>query len=711
MSSFVKKQFKYGGKTICLETGKIAKNTKGSVVITIDKTIVLCTVVVNKVLKNKQCLPLSVFYQEKYYAAGKIPGGFFKREGRATEKEILTSRLIDRPIRPNINNFYNNEIQIICTVLSAKKNTDITAMIGTYAALGITDIPLKQSMGVARVGFNKEVGFWLDITKEKCSELDIVVAGTKKSVLMVETEAKQKTEAIIIGAISFAHRELQVVIKNIKEFSKDYKTKNKNINNQLKSNKLKVHISSFKDYLFKKFNHSINDTFYIVDKIKRKEALIIITNQVFETFINHFLTLFYIYENLNLIIKKIFINFLFSIKKRIDGRDFKTIRSLSIELCCLPCTHGSALFCRGDTQAIVALTLGSLRDAQFIEGLEEDRYDNIMFHYNFTPYSVCEIGFIGMPKRREIGHGNLAKRAILGVVSKDEFPYSIRIVSEITESNGSSSMASVCGASLALMHAGVPLRTTVAGVSMGLITKKEHFFVLTDIVDEEDKFGDMDLKIAATLKGITALQMDIKQQGSKTDQKEILQRTLNQALEAIKQISAKMNVVISQSRKSISINAPSYVVLKIETEKLRDVMGKGGTTIKKICEFTNSAIEIQDDGNIHIYAKTKLNLQKAIEAIKLITEETKLNKLYRGKVIRIMEFGAFINLLPGIDGLVHVSQISSCHVTNIREFISEGDIVTVKVLEKDHKGKLKLSIKEIDPIEKSIFEAKIQSFI
>lgn len=711
MSSFVKKKFKYGGKNICLETSKIAKNTKGSVVITIDKTVVLCTVVVKKNFKNKEFFPLSVFYQEKTYAAGKIPGGFFKREGRATEKEILTSRLIDRPIRPNIKNFYKNEVQIICTVLSAENNPDIAAMIGTYAAIGITDIPLKKTMGVARVGFNKEVGFWLDITKERNSELDIVVAGTKHSILMVEAEAKQKTETIIIGAISFAHREMQVVIKNIKEFIEDYKSKY--INKQIyKSNKLNVHISSFKDYLFQQFNYSINDTFYILDKNKRKEALIIITNQVLETFTNHFLTLFYIYEVLYLIIKKIFIKKMFTTKQRIDGREFKVIRSLSIELGILPCTHGSALFSRGDTQAIVALTLGSLRDAQLIEGLEEERYDKLMFHYNFPPYSVGEIGFLGIPNRREIGHGNLAKRAILGVLSKDVFPYSIRIVSEITESNGSSSMASVCGASLALMDAGVPLRATVAGVAMGLITKKEQFFVLTDIVDEEDKFGDMDLKVAATSKGITALQMDIKkQQGIKIDSKEIIKITLNQALEAIQQICETMNVVISQSRKVLSTKAPSYVVLQIETEKIRDVIGKGGSTIKKICDFTNSAIEIQDDGKLHIYANTKLNSQKAIEAIKMITDEAKLNNLYRGTVIRIMEFGAFVSLMPGIDGLVHVSQISSCHVTNIRDFLNEGDFVTVKVLEKDTKGKLKLSIKEIDPIEKAKFESTIKHLI
>lgn len=705
MSLYIKKNFKYGGKNIILETGKIAKNTNGSVVINIDNTVVLCTVVVNKNIKNQDSLPLSVYYQEKTYAAGKIPGGFLKREGRPTDKEILTSRLIDRPIRPNINKFYKNEVQIICTVISAENNPDIAAMIGTYAAIGISDIPLIDTMGVARVGFNKEIGYWLNITNEINSELDIVIAGTKNSVLMVEAEAKEKTEAIILGAICYAHREMQVVINNINEFVEDYKNNKTNY----KYNKKKVNIS-LQDKLFYEFNYSIIDTFYIIDKIKRKEALNIIINQVIEKFINNYFKYDYINEIFKVIIKKIFINKMFETKKRIDGRKLKTIRSLSIDLGILPSAHGSALFSRGDTQAIVAITLGSLRDAQLIEGLEEERYEKLMFHYNFPHYSVGEIGFLGIPKRREIGHGNLAKRAIIGVLSKEDFPYSIRIVSEITESNGSSSMASVCGASLALMDAGVPLSSTVAGVAMGLITKKENFLIITDIVGDEDKFGDMDLKVAGTKTGITSLQMDIKKQQGKCINNEILQLklTLNQAVEAIKKIINKMNLVISKSRKKISKKAPSTVMLKIETEKISDVIGKGGKTIKEICDITNSTIDIQDDGKIHIYANNKINSQKAIEAINMITEEAKINKIYRGKVIRIMDFGAFVNLMPGTDGLVHISQIISGHVKNIRDFLNEGDIVTVKVIEKDNKGKIKLSIKEIDPMEKAEFEAKFK---
>ncbi|AGI27005.1 Polyribonucleotide nucleotidyltransferase [Candidatus Portiera aleyrodidarum] len=699
MSLYIKKTFKYGGKNISLETGKIAKNTNGSVVITIDNTVVLCTVVVNKNIKNQDYFPLSVYYQEKTYAAGKIPGGFLKREGRPTEKEILTSRLIDRPIRPNINKFYKNEVQIICTVISAEKNPDIAAMIGTYAAIGISDIPLIDIMGVARVGFNKEIGYWLNITNERNSELDIVVAGTKNSVLMVEAEAKEKTESIMLGAICYAHREMQLLINNINEFVVDYTKKKKNKKN--KKNKKKVNIS---EKLVNEFNDSIKDTFYIMEKIKRKEALCIIINQVIEKFINNSLKYDNIKEILKVIIKKIFINKMLETKKRMDGRKLKTIRSLSIEVGILPSAHGSALFSRGDTQALVAITLGSLRDAQVIEGLEEERYENLMFHYNFTPYCVCEIGFLGIPKRREIGHGNLAKRAILGVLSKEDFPYSIRIVSEITESNGSSSMASICGASLALMDAGVPLSSTVSGVAMGLITNKEKILIITDIVGDEDKFGDMDLKVAGTKTGITALQMDIK----KHINNDLIHLTLNQALEAIKNIINKMNLVISKSRKKLSTKAPSNVILKIETEKIRDVIGKGGTTIKQICESTNTTIDIQDDGKIHIYANNKINSQKAIEAINMITEEAKINKIYRGKVIRIMDFGAFVNFMPGTDGLVHISQIISGHVKNIRDFLNEGDIVTVKVLEKDNKGKIKLSIKEIDPIEKAEFEAKIK---
>lgn len=707
MSLYIKKHFKYGGKNIILETGKIAKNTNGSVVINIDNTVVLCTVVVNKNIKNQDYFPLSVYYQEKTYAAGKIPGGFLKREGRPTEKEILTSRLIDRPIRPNINKFYKNEVQIICTVISAENNPDMAAMIGTYAAIGISDIPLIDTMGVARVGFNKEIGYWLNITNERNSEVDIVVAGTKKSVLMVEAEAKEKTEAIILGAICYAHREMQVVINNINELVEDYKKKNKKKNYRCLK---KVNIT-LKDKLVNEFNYSIKDTFYIMDKIKRKEALGILINQVIEKFIKNYLKYDNINEILKVIIKKIFINKMFETKKRIDGRKLKTIRSLSIDLGILPSAHGSALFSRGDTQAIVAITLGSLRDAQVIEGLEEERYEKLMFHYNFTPYSVCEIGFLGIPKRREIGHGNLAKRAIIGVLSKEDFPYSIRIVAEITESNGSSSMAAVCGASLALMDAGVPLSSTVAGVAMGLITKKEKYLIITDIVGEEDNFGDMDLKVAGTKNGINALQMDIKKQIGIG----IIQLTLNKALEARKKIINKMKLVISKSRKKISKKAPNNVILKIETEKIRDVIGKGGKTIKKICDSTNTYIDIQDDGKIHIYANNtkKINsqkaIEKAIEAINMITEdEIKINKIYRGKVIRIMEFGAFVNLMPGTDGLVHISQIISGHVKNIRDFINVGDIVTVKVLEKDNKGKIKLSIKEIDPREKAEFEAKFK---
>lgn len=705
MSLYIKKHFKYGGKNIILETGKIAKNTNGSVVINIDNTTVLCTVVVNKNIKNQDYFPLTVYYQEKTYAAGKIPGGFLKRESRPTEKEILTSRLIDRPIRPNINKFYKNEVQIICTVISAENNPDIAAMIGTYAAIGISDIPLIDTMGVARVGFNKEIGYWLNITNERNSEVDIVVAGTKNSVLMVEAEAKEKTESIILGAICYAHREMQVVINNINELVEDYKKKN---NKKTYRFFKKV---TLQDKLVNEFNYSIKDIFYIMDKIKRKEALGILINQVIEKFIKNYLKYDNINEILKVIIKKIFINKMFETKKRIDGRKLKTIRSLSIDLGILPSAHGSALFSRGDTQAIVAITLGSLRDAQVIEGLEEERYEKLMFHYNFTPYSVCEIGLLGIPKRREIGHGNLAKRAIIGVLSKEDFPYSIRIVSEITESNGSSSMASVCGASLALMDAGVPVSSTVSGVAMGLITKKEKYLIITDIVGEEDNFGDMDLKVAGTKNGITALQMDIKKQIGIG----IIQLTLTKAVEAIKKIINKMKLVISKSRKKISKKAPSNVILKIETEKIRDVIGKGGKTIKKICDSTNTYIDIQDDGKIHIYANnnnknnSQKAIEKAIEAINMITEdEIKINKIYRGKVIRILDFGAFVNLMPGTDGLVHISQIISGHVKNIRDFINVGDIVTVKVLEKDNKGKIKLSIKEIDPMEKAEFEAKFK---
>lgn len=701
----VKKTFQYGDKTVTLETGRIARQATGSVLISIDNTVVLCTVVARKDVKPDQdFFPLSVHYQEKTYAVGKIPGGFFKREGRPTEKETLTSRLIDRPIRPLFPKGFMNEVQVICTVMSADKQNDpdIAAMLGTSAALSISGIPFHGPLGAARVGFTEERGYFLNPTNDELgsSELDMVVAGTDKAVLMVESEAKELTEDEMLGAVLFAHQEMQHAIEAIRAFAEEAAKPKWDWQPAPENSELKQSLAAG-------FESKVGEAYRITDKLQRQDAVAELRQQAVELLggENSQFDEADVAGAFGSLEKRVVRERVLAGEPRIDGRDHRTVRPLSIAVGVLPRTHGSALFTRGETQAIVTATLGTLRESQTIEGLEGERQERFMLHYNFPPYSVGEAGFFGSPKRREIGHGRLAKRGVQAMVPGDDtFPYSVRVVSEITESNGSSSMASVCGASLALMDAGVPLKAPVAGIAMGLVKDGERFAVLTDILGDEDHLGDMDFKVAGSVNGVTALQMDIKIEGIN---EAIMERALEQAYEARLHILKQMNDVISEGRSEVSDNAPSMVTIKIDSDKIRDVIGKGGATIRQICEDTGASIDIQDDGTVRIYADTKAGSKKAVETVRGIVAEPEINALYRGKVVRIADFGAFVNFMPGTDGLVHISQIVPERVNDVKDYLNEGDMVTVKVLDIDNRGRVKLSIKEITPEEKEAFEASL----
>ena len=700
----VKKTFQYGRSTVTLETGRIARQATGAVMVTMDETVVLCTVVARKETKPGQdFFPLSVHYQEKTYAVGKIPGGFFKREGRPTEKETLTSRLIDRPIRPLFPNGFMNEVQVICTVLSTDRNhdPDIAAMLGTSAALTISGVPFNGPIAAARVGFNEDQGYFLNPTVAELaeSELDMVVAGTQQAVLMVESEAAELLEDEMLGAVLFGHQEMQVAIAAINELAAEAAKPKWEWQAPAENTELKEAVSGA-------FAAKIGEAYRITDKMARQDALAELKEQAVAQLAGEEEGQYSADE-----VKGVFAGLekhvvrsrVIAGEPRIDGRDHKTVRPLAIEVGSLPKTHGSAIFTRGETQAIVIATLGTLRDAQLIESLEGERKDRFLMHYNFPPYSVGEAGFMGGPKRREIGHGRLARRGVEGMLpSEADFPYTIRVVSEITESNGSSSMASVCGASLALMDAGVPLKAPVAGIAMGLVKDDTGFAVLTDILGDEDHLGDMDFKVAGSAAGVTALQMDIKIEGIN---EEIMERALEQAHAARLHILEQMNEVIAQSRAEISENAPSMATIKIDPEKIRDVIGKGGATIRKICEDTGASIDLDDDGTVRIYADDKVAAKKAIDTVLAITAEAEIGKLYRGKVVRIADFGAFVNIMPGTDGLVHISQIVPERVNDVRDFLNEGDEVVVKVLDIDNRNRVKLTIKEITPEEKSAFEA------
>jgi len=689
------KKFQYGKETVTVETGRIARQATGAVMVTVGQTSVLCTAVgAKEASPGQDFFPLSVHYQEKAYSAGKIPGGFFKREGRPSEKETLTSRLIDRPIRPLFPKGFLNEVQVVCTVMSAEKDVDpdIAAMIGTSAALAISGIPFNGPIGAARVGYNQSEGYLLNpsYTELESSELDMVVAGTRDAVLMVESEANELPEDIMLGAVLYAHQEMQAVVQAIDELVRDAGKPRWEWQAEAENEGLKAAIA-------KSFEDSIGVAYRITDKQKRYDRLGELRNQAIAELVDDEAGVSSddVRAAFAKLEKQIVRSRIVAGEPRIDGRDSKTVRALQIEVGVLPKVHGSALFTRGETQALVVATLGSARDAQIIDALEGERRDNFMLHYNFPPYSVGECGRMGGTGRREIGHGRLARRGVAAMLPKaEEFPYTMRVVSEITESNGSSSMASVCGSSLALMDAGVPLKSPVAGIAMGLVKDGDQFAVLTDILGDEDHLGDMDFKVAGTADGVTALQMDIKIEGIT---EEIMETALEQALKARLHILSEMNAVISQPRSELSDNAPQYHTMKIDPDKIRDIIGKGGATIRSITEETGASIDIDDDGTVKIYGDDGDSLNAAISRIEEITAEAEIGMVYTGKVVRIVDFGAFVNFLPGKDGLVHISQIAHERVKNVTDYLKEGEDVQVKCMDIDQRGRIKLSIKELLP--------------
>ncbi|MFC0444475.1 polyribonucleotide nucleotidyltransferase [Pseudidiomarina halophila] len=687
----ITKQFKYGRHTVTLETGAMARQATGAVLASMDDTTVLVTVVAKKEANEGQdFFPLTVNYQERTYAAGKIPGGFFKREGRPSEGETLTSRLIDRPIRPLFPEGFKNEVQIIATVVSVNPqiSPDIVALIGASAALCIAGVPFAGPIGAARVGvINDE--YVLNPTLDELTEskLDLVVAGTNNAVLMVESEAQLLSEDAMLGAVVYGHEQMQTVIENINEFTAEagkpkWEWEAPATNEEL-LNKIKALAEE-----------GIGEAYRITEKTERYEQVKKLRDEVIEKLTAEDETLdakqignlFHGLES-DVVRRRIIAG-----EKRIDGREPDMVRALDIATGMLPRVHGSAVFTRGETQALVAATLGTERDAQMIDDLIGSSNNRFMLHYNFPPYCVGETGFVGSPKRREIGHGRLAKRGVQAVMpSQEEFPYTIRVVSEITESNGSSSMASVCGTSLALMDAGVPIKASVAGIAMGLVKEGDKFVVLSDILGDEDHLGDMDFKVAGSKEGVTALQMDIKIDGIT---REIMEKALEQAKAARLHILNVMDDAISGARQELSDYAPRYHTMKINPDKIRDVIGKGGAVIRELTESTNTNIEINDDGTVRIAATDQESAQAAIDRIKELTEDVEVGRIYQGKVARIVDFGAFVTILPGKDGLVHISQIAEERVNDVNEYLNVGDIVPVKVLEIDRQGRVRLSMKE-----------------
>ena len=700
----VTKTFQWGGQTVTLETGRIARQATGAVMVTMGEVSVLCTVVGSKTADpSRGFFPLSVHYQERTYAAGKIPGGFFKREGRPSEKETLTSRLIDRPIRPLFPKGFMNEAQVLCTVMSADKDVDpdIAAMIGTSAALSISGIPFNGPIGGARVGFTAEDGYILNPTYSQLEDslLDLVVAGTEDAVLMVESEAKELTEDQMLGGVLYAHQEMQTVIKVIKELADEVgKPRWEWTAPEADPALVEAVEAAAKD--------AVGEAYRITDKMQRYEQLGVVRDQTVEALAGGEDAKFSeddVKSAFAALEKRTVRQRILNGEARIDGRDNRTVRPINVEVGVLPKAHGSALFTRGETQAIGVATLGTTRDAQIIDALEGERKDNFMLHYNFPPYSVGEAGRIGFTGRREIGHGRLARRGLAAVLpSAEEFPYTIRLVSEITESNGSSSMASVCVGSLSMMDAGVPLKAPVAGIAMGLVKEGERFAVLTDILGDEDHLGDMDFKVAGTANGVTTLQMDIKIEGIT---EKIMEIALEQALQARLHILGQMNQVISTSREEVSGNAPSMHLMKVDSDKIRDIIGKGGATIRGICEETDAQIDIEDDGTVRVYGANAESRDAAVERILAITAEAEVGEIYDGKVARIVDFGAFVTILPGKDGLLHISQIAEERVENVGDYLSEGQDIRVKVLDVDQRGRIKLSLKEAQAEEGSAPEA------
>ncbi len=687
----VNRKFKYGDHEVVIETGKIARQATASVVVSMSDTVVLVAVVAQKDARTGQdFFPLTVNYEEKMYASGRIPGGFPRREGRPTEKETLTSRLIDRPIRPLFPKGFMNEVQVTCQVVSASKDIDpdIPAMIGVSAALSLSGIPFAGPIGAARVGFT-ESGYLLNPGYEALqeSDLDMVVAGTETAVLMVESQASELTEDQMLGAVLFAHQEMQAVIAAVNELKQEVAKPDWD---WLPTTENEALMQAVND----NYATQIAAAYQIHEKMLRQDTLA----DLLEKAVSELATqdsefsaddVADVFSKLE---KKTVRRAIIAGQPRIDGRDSRTVRDISVEVGILPNAHGSALFTRGETQALVTTTLGSMRDAQIIDALQGSSRDPFILHYNFPHYSVGETGFSGGPKRREIGHGRLARRGITAVLpDPEDWPYTTRVVSEITESNGSSSMASVCGSSLSLMDAGVPLRAPVAGVAMGLVKDDDGFAVLTDILGDEDHLGDMDFKVAGTEFGVTALQMDIKIQGIT---EEIMETALNQAREARLHILGEMNKVLGRSRENVSDNAPAMVTMKIDAEKIRDVIGKGGTTIRSITEETGATIDIEDDGTITIFGEGTESRDAAIAQIEALTAEAEVGRIYTGKVAKITDFGAFVTILPGQDGLVHISQIAEERVEKISDYLSEGQEVKVIVLDVE-RGRIRLSMKEI----------------
>ncbi len=689
----VRKTFAYGAHQVTLETGEVARQSHGAVLVSMDDTVVLCTVVGKKTAKPGQdFLPLTVDYIEKTYAAGKIPGGFFKREGRPSEKEILTSRLIDRPIRPLFPDAFYNEVQVIATVMSVNPEVDpdIAAVIGVSAALTISGIPFNGPIAAARVGY---IGgqYVLNPTATQLTEsdLNLVVAGTEHAVLMVESEAKELSEEIMLGSVVFGHQQMQVAIQAIHDLAAESAKPVWDWQPAAKDEALIARITQLAEA-------SYREAYKIRSKQARSTRLSEISKQVMEQIATGAETApdsNQVGDILFALESKIVRNQILDGEPRIDGRDTRTVRPITIRVGVLPRTHGSALFTRGETQALVVATLGTGRDEQIIDALMGEYKDRFMMHYNMPPYATGEAGRVGTPKRREIGHGRLAKRALLNVLpSPAEFGYSIRLVSEITESNGSSSMASVCGGSLALMDAGVPTKAHVAGIAMGLIKEGNRFAVLTDILGDEDHLGDMDFKVAGTDQGITALQMDIKIEGIT---KEIMQAALAQAKEGRLHILDLMRDSLGGSRTEISSFAPRIFKIKINPEKIRDVIGKGGVVIRGIQEETGTTIEIEDDGTISIACVSSEGGEAARKRIEDITADVEVGRVYQGTVLKLLDFGAIVQLLPGKDGLLHISQISQQRVNSVADHLKEGQVVKVKVLEADEKGRVRLSMKAV----------------
>ena len=689
----IRKTINYGRHTLTLETGEVARQAHGAVMVNMDDTVVLVTVVGNKDVKPGQdFFPLTVDYQERTYAAGKIPGGFFKREGRPSEKETLTSRLIDRPIRPLFPDGFFNEIQVIATVVSSNNevDSDIPAMIGASAALAISGIPFNGPIGAARVGYlNGEYVLNPTATELKSSQLNLVVAGTKQAVLMVESEAMELSEDVMLGAVVFGHQQMQVVIDTINELADDA---GKPLWDWAPPEK----DSSITERIAQIAEGELREAYSLRQKQARSEKLEQIRAKVLTEVApegsdtGHVNLVKSIFSDIE---SKIVRSQILNGEPRIDGRDTRTVRPITVRAGVLPRTHGSALFTRGETQALAAATLGTARDEQIIDALQGEYSERFMLHYNMPPYATGETGRVGTPKRREVGHGRLAKRALLAVLpSPEEFAYSIRVVSEITESNGSSSMASVCSGCLALMDAGVPLKAHVAGIAMGLIKEGNRFAVLTDILGDEDHLGDMDFKVAGTESGITALQMDIKIQGIT---KEIMNVALLQARDGRMHILGLMRQTLATPRAELSAYAPRMITIKIKPEKIRDVIGKGGAVIRAITEETGTTIDINDDGTVTIACVSSEGGEAAKRRIEEITAEVEVGRVYDGTVLKLLDFGAIVSVLPGKDGLLHISQIANERVNSVADHLKEGQAVRVKVLEADEKGRLRLSMKAV----------------